>query len=778
MATDATAGGPGVPAALRRALRSGWFWPLAVFVAAFALRLIYVGEVRHTPFFHTLGLDAKFYDQWAKNILDGKGNPEAFFVTPLYPYLLAGVYWLFGRDLFLVRVVQAGLGALSAALTCAIGRTAFSRRVGVAAGFVAACYGAAIFYDGAIVLEPLLVLLITLSLYLVLAAETRERPRALLLSAGIALGAASVGRAAALVLLPVVAAWLVRGRRAGGTTAMRGRSAAALVVLGAALVVAPVTVRNFVVARDFVGITSNGGINFYIGNSEIASGGYVRPEGVDITADPAGKAIAERAEGRELRPSEVSAYWYRRAARFIAANPGRWLGLVVRKASFALSSYEIPQLENYYFQKRYSRLLSLPLPGFAVVGPLGLLGLAFAFRRRLPSLLALWATAYLASVVAFFVVARYRLPVVPPLIVCACHAGFEIVDRARARRWRSLIGPAIAVAALGVLVNANLWGVNHGKAFAQSHFRIGIILGDRGLIEEAISEYRRSIAIDPAYPQSHLNLGALLAEQGRTDAASASFRRALALDPGLEAARLNLAMALAAGGELDAALAELDTLLAANPRSAAGLKQRGIVLGRLGLREEAIAALSAASRCDTGGTEAAEIAFHLGLLHERTGQPVPPAAEAAIARADSLGRAGRAAEARRALERAVSLAPASGEPLRRLAALLRDMGFADQALASMSRALELDPTLPQGHFAMGVLLSELGRHDEAIREYEAETRISPDFAPAHLNLAITHRFHTTDPNRATYHYRRYLALGGEPIPSMEEYVRGVGAGLD
>ncbi len=430
------------PAWLRGMPRTPWFWPLAVFAAAFALRLIYIAEVRFTPFFQTLGLDAKFYDEWARNMLAGRGYSDAFFMTPLYSYFLAGIYWLFGRDLFVVRIIQAALGSLSAALTYGIGVAVFDRRVGIAAGFVAACYGALIFYDGAILIEPLLVLFVTLSLFLLLVGEGSRRPGPYQLLAGAALGAACIGRAAALVLLPVAALWAWRGGREGRKA--RGGWAAALVILGASAVVTPVAIRNYVVSGDFVAITSNGGLNFYVGNSEVSTGGYVKPEGLDLVADLPGRTIAEAAVGRSLKPSEVSSYWYGRAARFIAENPGRWLALTVRKASFAMSSYEIPQLENYYFQKRYSRLLSLPLPGFALIAPLGIVGLGLSLRRRRPRLLALYFAAYLASVVAFFVVARYRLPLVPPLIVGACHGVSELAGRLRAvggapwsgRPWR------------------------------------------------------------------------------------------------------------------------------------------------------------------------------------------------------------------------------------------------------------------------------------------------------------------------------------------------------
>jgi tetratricopeptide (TPR) repeat protein len=99
------------------------------------------------------------------------------------------------------------------------------------------------------------------------------------------------------------------------------------------------------------------------------------------------------------------------------------------------------------------------------------------------------------------------------------------------------------------------------------------------------------------------------------------------------------------------------------------------------------------------------------------------------------------------------------------------MGLLEESADLMARALALDPTLRQGHFTAGVFLNELQRHDEAIREYEAEIRINPGFAPAHLNLALTHYFHAGNPNLAAYHYRKYLTLGGEPVPACEAILR-------
>ena len=770
-----------------------WFWPTVIFAVAFLLRAVYTFQVRYTPFFQTLGLDAKFYDQWARDIAGGTAERGAFFMTPLYSYFLAIVYRLFGRDLFLVRMIQAGLGAATASLAYLLGRDVFDRRVGLLAGLLTASYGALIFYDCSVLLTPLLVFLNVLAVYLLLRADASGKPIHYL-AAGAVLGLATIGRAAALLPAAAAVLWIGLSRRAGAGSTASGTSrssggrarprgdgpsatrsvalcSAALVVLGIALVVGPVTLRNYVVERDFVLITSNGGLNFFIGNSEGATGGYVKPEGLDIVTDPDGRAIAERALGRELKPSEVSGYWYDRGWMQIRARPGQWAKLMVRKLAFVMSSYELPQLENYYFQKRYSALLALPLPGFAIIAPLGLVGLALTFRRRRPGLLALYSSVYLLSIVGFFVVARYRLPVLPALIVLASYGVMEIARRARAREFAALAVPLVLLGVLLYVVNANHYDVDRESGFAQPHFRLGIIYGERGMTEEAVAEYETAIRLDPDYPKSYLNLGAVLSRTGRTDEAMVAFREALRLNPGYASARINLAMLLERSGDYDRALAHVDTVLRWDRRNATALKERGVILYKAGSPDEAEEWLREALKWDTAGEERAEIEFYLGLLAGSASREIPPDVITAFARADTLAKVGRVVEAFDTLEEAAQLAPYSGEPLRRQALLKRDMGLLDEALELMAEALRLDPALDNGHYMYGVFLNEAGRHDEALLEYDAELRIHPDFAPAHLNLALTHYFYAGNPNLGAFHYRRHLALGGARVAALEALLR-------
>lgn len=755
-------------------VESPWFWPAVIFLVAAALRLVYVFQVRYTPFFQTLGLDAHYFDRWARALASGRGTDGAYFMSPLYPYFLAAIYRLFGRDLLVVRLFQMTLGSLSCVLAYRIGLEAFDRRVAIVAGLVSACYGALIFYDGSMVLAPLLVVLNLLALFLLLRADRTGHP-ALYALAGASLALAAIGRAAALVFAPVAVWWILaraRGTRKGGAGLARQSSKpalrrAVLFLAGTAVVIAPVTVRNFLASGDFVLITSNGGLNFYIGNSEISTGGYAKPEGLDLEVDVEGRNIAQRDLGTELGPSGVSAYWLGRARSFISANPGRWAALLLRKLSFTMSSYELPQLENYYFQRSYSGLLSLPLPGFAIVAPFGILGLMLSLGRRRSRLLSLFVAAHVASIVAFFVVARYRLPIVPVLILGASFLVVDAYDRLRAGRLRHVWWAAPVLALLIFLVNANLYAVDRVRAFGQAHYRLGLIYGDRGELERAAAEYGLAIELDPEYTKSYLNLGAILAESGRDDEAAEIFRQAIEIDPVYAAARVNLAIILRQQGKAEEAISELRRALEGEPANAMAMTQLGVSLYRQGRWEEAKRVLEEAARCDDDGRERAEIQFYLAQIERPQPAAVSPEVMRSMTRADSLVRAGRAVEALRLLRAAAAASPEAGEPLMKLAFVERDMGLLDEAIAHLAEALRVDPALPHGNYTLGVFLNESGRHDAAIQAYEAELRVDPGFGPAQLNLAATYLFHLANKNLAVRHYREYLRLGGEPVEPME-----------
>jgi tetratricopeptide (TPR) repeat protein len=749
-------------------LRDRWGkWKVFFAVAGLAalLRIAYTLASRQSPFFDHLDLDSRFYDLWAKDIAGGQWvGDEVFFMGPLYPYFLAVIYRVFGTGLVTVKVIQGLAGGLTAGVTYLLGRRLFGPVAGIVAGFMAALYVPFIFYDNSILLPVLATLLNALMLYFLYTGLLGGTMRDFLL-AGLLAGLSAAGNASVLAFgLPAVVFLLIWGKAGAGTRFRK----AFLFVVGAALVVTPIMIRNYAVGRDFVPLTSNAGLNFFIGNNERAMGAYVKPEGLDVYTDPTGESIAEAAEGRDLKPSEVSDYWTGRALAFIREQPRSFLHNMGRKVFFFWSVYEVPQIEHLQFERRYSWLLRIPSPSFGIVCPLGILGIILALRRRKEAyLLLLFILAYSVTIITFFVVARYRLPMIPALLVFAGYTVQWWIAEALKRKYRPVVYSGLGFVALFVLVHANLYRVDPMSGFAQSYYRLGLIHEKKDQRPEAIESYRQAVAADPALEEAHVNLGILLSRDQQYQEAAEHLARALTLKPEYPKAYYNLGLVYAEQGRGDSALILIDRALALQPEyPLAEIGKAGILYetARFGPAESLMARL--ASNPDIGRQAREQMEALLRLIPERRAWMLDRDSEAArssdlqVLRADNLLSLGLGKRALEAYELAVREDSLSALALHQAGTLYFNGGDAKRAGSYFRRALRADPAYPGAHFALGVIAYREGDIPGACREFEQEISVDPTSGQSHVNLAMCYEEHLGDPEKAAYHLERYIDLTG------------------
>ena len=479
--------------------------PLGAWVAigtlALAVRFFYLWEIHDAPGFTRLVGDGVVYDDWARALAAGDWLGQGiFYQAPLYPYFLGVLYAVFGHNLLAVRIVQCILGALACALLGAAGSRLFCRTIGVFSGILLAVYPTAFFADGLIQKSSLDIFFVCLFLVALAAAmELRARPLAWL-ACGVVLGMLALTRENALALAPVAVAFVALQRRDGG---WRTRAlASASLVLGIALALSPVAVRNTIVGGEFHVTTAQLGPNLYIGNNPTANGMY-RPlrygrgdahyERLDATE------LAERAVGHELTPGEVSTYWAGRAIRFALAEPGHWLRLVGLKAALFVNRVEVGDAEDQYTYAEWSSLLAAAGRAlhYGVLVPLAIIGIVLGCRRGAgPRLVVALLFVYAASVIAMFVMARYRHPALPFLCLLAVAGVVEGVRYIRARRYAAL-GLAALLAA-GIAVPSNLPLASEATVRAGSLYNIGRRLQDEpGGLDPAIAYYRRALDLNP-----------------------------------------------------------------------------------------------------------------------------------------------------------------------------------------------------------------------------------------------------------------------------------------
>jgi len=472
---------PATPETKVRALSSGqraWI-SLAVFVLAFALRAAYVFQVWSHPAARLPILDADAYRRIALEIRAGDWLGDAvYYLDPLYPFFLAGIYSVIEPDTRGVLLVQAFLDSVSVVITMLIARRLFGDRSAIVAGLLAATYEVYFYYDGLLQKEALMIFLLTSALLLILRAADQERARAWL-PAGFLVGMVALTRGNSLLFAPVMLLWILIAGRGDRFARL---AATLLFGVGIAAAILPVTVRNYRVGGDFVLLNSQAGQNFYIGNFRAnQTGGYLTPpflrpnprvEETDFAAE------ARRRTGRsDLRPSEVSNYWFRQGLAEIAADPGQFVRHAVRKTLLIFNRYEIPDNQSFeYYQRNFAPMLGLPFPTWAAVVPFAASGIWFARRLRLTPILVLFLASYASGLVMFFNLSRMRLPLVPVAIVFASFALVQFAERLRRRDLRGLVVPAAIASAIVPITRLDLLHFD----LSVRHYNIGWIYVERG----------------------------------------------------------------------------------------------------------------------------------------------------------------------------------------------------------------------------------------------------------------------------------------------------------
>lgn len=495
---------------------------------ALSLRLLYLADAASSPLQHNLELDPALHDAHAWALAQGedpdRGRP--YFRAPLYTHALALVYALFGHSPGAARVVQAGVGALTAVLLGLLAWRLAGRRAALLAGLLAALYGPLIFFTGELLSVTLEVALAAASLLFTLRAAAgphRTRDAAL---AGLFLSLGAITRPTVLPFALVALAWLLAKRA--------GRGAAIAYAVAALSLPLLVTVRNAAAGGDPVFIASQGGVNFAIGNHPSADGttAYVPGIGSGLTSTHEAPARAASKEaGRELRPSEVSAYWFGKGLAYWREQPGAALALYAKKLALVWNRRELPNtLDQEFFGPFHSWLFRIPLlPGFALVAPVALAA-AWTERRRAWPVLGFLAVTTIVTA-AFFVCDRFRLPLAVALIPLAAVGVDRAIERVRAAG--SLARAARAhPAALGILAGATalVW-IPFPKLQAtetgMSRYRLARAYEKEGHVQAATEAYMAADAAGFATPEFLNAYGVFRMQLGDPLGAEALFLRAL-----------------------------------------------------------------------------------------------------------------------------------------------------------------------------------------------------------------------------------------------------------
>jgi 4-amino-4-deoxy-L-arabinose transferase-like glycosyltransferase len=518
-----------------------------ILIVAAALRLWHISATYPLPLFDELIIDSKKYDEWATYIANGNwlGGPKAFYMDPLYSYVLAIQYKIFGHNLLFVRLVQVSFGLVLCFLIAHIGRCVGGNRIGLVSALLAALYQPLIFESTEIEKTALGMLLTTASL-----ACAIRKSKSAWFAAGVFLSLASLCRANLLLFGPlgVLCALMLQelpdGSEAGSNKKWRhfpqlssnARNAVAFTA-GFLILLSPVLLRNHHVSGEWVLTTSQSGPNFYTGNNPSNTTGiftavpFVRPlpefEEIDFHSK------AEELTGRTLSSREVSAFWFHKSWEHIISHPQFALTVFMRKVILFWADVEVSDGWSFYFLKKYSPALKLPLLTFGWIFPFALIGVAATFQKsRVSRLLLGFVLMYSASVIAFFVFSRYRIYVVPPLFVFASLGMLWLWDRLKEQNWR--LGAfgcfTVAVGALFSFFGTTSF-INKSDMYLYDYTMLSEMYAERGDFESAEALLQEALQIQPESAGVLYEMGKLHLAVNDLNEAAKYFRRCLMGDP-------------------------------------------------------------------------------------------------------------------------------------------------------------------------------------------------------------------------------------------------------
>lgn len=536
------------PKSPRSLWRSWWLGCAVIWVLALAVRLLHLWLLQDSPLSYVLMGDAKGYHEWAVEIAQGNWlGTESFYQAPLYPYLMGGLYWVFGVDQTIVRIAQALLGATACVGLAFAGRRFFSPKTGLLAGGLFAVYAPAIFFDGIIQKASLDGFLVAMVLAVMASLSYRPHRTWLWGLLGFLLGAWILTRENAVILVLLLPLWLAFGW--GKTSRLTRLGWLCSVGFGLVLILFPVALRNRVVGGEWHLTTSQFGPNFYIGNSALANGRYMplrqdrgSPEYERIDATE----LAEADLDRKLTPGEVSAYWTHRTIEDIHADWPRWFHLFARKWFLVWNATEIIDTEDIYTYSEASWLLRglLSVWHLGCLAPLAALGMVLAWKSwRRQGVLALFVIAYALSVSLFYVFARYRFPLAPPLILLAAAGLLKLPAYCRRRKIGWLA--AAFLFAFAVAFWTNLPGEPRDPMRSNTHYMLAVNLERMGAGAEMIErEYDLAELLDPLYAEVLRMRANFEWQHGRIDRALDYYERCVTLDGDFVLARYDYGLAL------------------------------------------------------------------------------------------------------------------------------------------------------------------------------------------------------------------------------------------
>jgi 4-amino-4-deoxy-L-arabinose transferase-like glycosyltransferase len=412
--------------ALKRLLSS----PVFITVFAFLLRILWLYHhskglptpvLANSPYGYEVGRVARAIaagEGFSSPLDPLKSGPTAWF-TPIYPYLLAGIFKIWGiysdTSRYVIQMLECAFVSLTVIPIYGIAKRTFGAATAVGAVWVWALLPNGFHFPVEWIWDTTMAALFLSLIFWATLSMQEDRGSWSWIGYGALCAFGVLINPSIFAVVPFLLGWLIWGNRKRSAHWMRSGSLAILVFT---ICLVPWTVRNYLVLGKAIPLRSNFGLELWLGNN---------PEVLDtwsLEIHP----MYDAAEGAKfVRMGEI-AYMAEKqhlAFEYMRTHPGRTVNLIFRRFAVLWLATSDSPIDLWSTGNWYSRSVLFLNCGVSL---LCFLGTMFAFRQRKPDA-APYAFVILMFPLVFYLThssLRYRFPMDPIMIVLAASAFAQI----------------------------------------------------------------------------------------------------------------------------------------------------------------------------------------------------------------------------------------------------------------------------------------------------------------------------------------------------------------